>query len=92
MFYFIQTNTEILKYVFLCFCEVVRFFTLSVFMKIRKEQTTQWSKEKVQKDKQRSTKHTHKTKDRITRTPLKPGVNSGAPEGYTVPALLVAPN
>jgi hypothetical protein len=25
----------------------------------------------VQKDKQRSTKHTHKTKDRVTRTPLK---------------------
>jgi len=25
---------------------------------------------KVQKDKQRSTKHTHKTKDRVTRTPL----------------------
>jgi hypothetical protein len=24
---------------------------------------------------------THKTKDRVTRTPLKPGVNSGAPEG-----------
>jgi hypothetical protein len=35
------------------------------------EQTTQWSKEKVQKDKQRSTKHTYKTKDRVTRTPLK---------------------
>jgi hypothetical protein len=34
------------------------------------EQTTQWSKEKVQKDKQRSTKHTHKTKGRVTRTPL----------------------
>jgi hypothetical protein len=32
------------------------------------EQTTQWPKEKVQKDEQRSTKHTHKTKDRITRT------------------------
>jgi hypothetical protein len=30
-------------------------------------QTTQWTKEKVQKDKQRSTKHTHKTKDRVTR-------------------------
>jgi hypothetical protein len=29
---------------------------------IEEEQTTQWSKEKVQKDKQRSTKHTHKTK------------------------------
>jgi hypothetical protein len=31
------------------------------------------AKEKVQKDKQRSTKHTHKTKDRVTRTPLKTG-------------------
>jgi ABC-type nickel/cobalt efflux system permease component RcnA len=29
--------------------------------------------EKVQKDKQRSTKHTHKTKDRVTGTPLKIG-------------------
>ena len=38
------------------------------------EQTTQWPKEKVQKDKQRSTKHTYKTKDRVTRTPLKPEV------------------
>jgi len=34
--------------------------------------TTQWPKEKVQKVKQRSTKHTYKTKDRVTRTPLKP--------------------
>jgi len=38
---------------------------------IKEEQTTQWSKEKVQKDKQRSTKLTHKTKDWVTRTPLK---------------------
>jgi hypothetical protein len=32
------------------------------------------AKERVQKDKQRSTKHIHvyKTKDRVTRTPLKP--------------------
>ena len=37
-------------------------------------------------DKQRSTKHTYTTKDRVTRTPLKHGVNSGAPEGYAVPA------
>ena len=28
---------------------------------IEEEQTTQWSKEKVQKDKQRSTNHTYKT-------------------------------
>jgi hypothetical protein len=27
---------------------------------IEEDQTTQWPKEKVQKDKQRSTKHTHK--------------------------------
>ena len=37
------------------------------------EQTTQWPKEKVQKDKQRSTKHTYRTKDRVTRAPLKTG-------------------
>ena len=29
-------------------------------------QKTQWTKEKGQKDKQRSTKYTHKTKDRLT--------------------------
>jgi hypothetical protein len=40
---------------------------------IEEEQTTQWPKEKVQKDKQRSTKHTYKTKDLVTRTPLKTG-------------------
>ena len=41
---------------------------------IEDEQTTQWPKEKGQKDKQQSTKHTYKTKDRVfyvTRTPLK---------------------
>jgi hypothetical protein len=31
------------------------------------------AKRKVQKDKQQSTKHTYKTKDRVTRTPLRPG-------------------
>jgi hypothetical protein len=40
-------------------------------------------------DKQKSKKHTHKTKDRVTRTPLKTG--AGALEGYAVPASLVAP-
>ena len=33
---------------------------------IEEEQTTQWAKEKIQKDKQRSTKHTYKTKGRVT--------------------------
>ena len=37
---------------------------------------------KGQNYKQRSTKHTHnKTKYRVTLTPLKPAVNSGASEG-----------
>jgi hypothetical protein len=40
---------------------------------VEEEQTTQRLSEKVQKDEQRSTKHTHKTKDRVTRTPLKTG-------------------
>ena len=33
---------------------------------IEEGQTTQWPKEKGQKDKQRSTKHRHKTKDQVT--------------------------
>ena len=40
---------------------------------IEVKQTTQWQKGKVQKDKQRSTKHTEKSKDRVTRTQLKTG-------------------
>ena len=40
---------------------------------IEEEQANQWPKDKEKKDKQRSTKHTHKTKDRVTRTPLKKG-------------------
>jgi len=33
----------------------------------------------------------YKNEDRVTRTPLKQGLNSGASEGLTVPAPLVAP-
>ena len=42
-----------------------------------KDKKTQWPKEKGQKDKQRSTKHTHKTEDRVTRTLLKTGSKLG---------------
>jgi hypothetical protein len=42
-------------------------------IRIRISKTPQWPKEKEQKDKQRSTKHTYKTKDRVTRPPLKTG-------------------
>jgi hypothetical protein len=34
------------------------------------EETKQWPNENGQKDKQRSTKHTYKAKDLVTRTPL----------------------
>ena len=40
---------------------------------IEEEKTTQWPKKKVQKVKQRSTKHTSKTKDLVTRTSPKSG-------------------
>jgi hypothetical protein len=36
----------------------------------RRRKDTRWPKEKVKKDKQRSTKHPYKTKDRVTRAPL----------------------
>ena len=39
-------------------------------IKIRKSKDRQHNDQK-KKDKQRSTKHTHKTKDHVTRTPLK---------------------
>jgi hypothetical protein len=53
----------------------------TIFTTYIEEQTTQWPNKNNQKDKQRSTKHTHKTKDRLTRTPLKQGENADAPEG-----------
>ena len=39
---------------------------------IEEKHTVKWPEGKVQKDKQRSTTHTHKTKDRVTRTQLRP--------------------
>ena len=48
---------------------------------IEEEQTTQWPNEKAQKDKQQSTKHAYKTKDRVTRTPLITAGELGSPEG-----------
>ena len=45
----------------------------AIRIRISKKNTIQWPKEKVPKNKQRSTKHTHKTKDRVTRIPLKTG-------------------
>ena len=56
-------------------------------------QTTQWPKEKGQKDNQRSTKHTYKTKDRVIQTPLKTGgelrCSGRVSSSYTRPVNLV---
>jgi hypothetical protein len=49
---------------------------------IEEEQKTQWPKEKVQKDKQRSTRHTYKTKERVTRTP---GLSSDIKRSNVIP-------
>ena len=40
---------------------------------IEEENTTKWPKEKVQRTNNDLKKHTNRTKDRITRTPLKTG-------------------
>ena len=55
---------------------------------IEEEQTTQWSKEKGQKDK-RSTKHIYKTKDRVRRAQLKTGGELMCSGRVVVPAPLV---
>jgi len=47
-------------------------------------QTTQWPKEKGQTTICKTYSDTHKTKDRVIRIRLKPGVNSGAPERWEV--------
>ena len=60
-------------------------------MRIHKSKNNRQNNGQKKRDKQRSTKHTHKTKDRVTRTPLKTGVNSCAPEVEAVPAPLVVP-
>ena len=60
---------------------------------LRKNRQHNGQKKKVQKDKQRSTKHTHNTKDRETRTPLKTGVNSQKMEGCeTLEQVLIKNN
>ena len=40
-------------------------------IRIRKSKIDRQRNGQKKKDKQRSTKHTHRTKDRVTRTPLK---------------------
>jgi hypothetical protein len=45
----------------------------AIRLRISKNRPHNGQRKKIQKDKQRFTKHTYKTKDRVTRTPLKTG-------------------
>ena len=49
-------------------------------IRISKKNRQHRPNEKVLKDNQRSIKHTYKTKNRVTRTPLNRGVNPCAPD------------
>ena len=60
-------------------------------IRIRKSKKDRQHNDQKKKDKQRSTKHTYETKDRVTRTQIKTGMSSGAPKGLAVPAPLVTP-
>jgi len=55
-----------IKYIYTGLRRVWRYQRGNQNTYIEEEQTAQWPKEKVQTDKQRSTKHTHKTKDLVT--------------------------
>ena len=58
-------------------------------IRISKKNWQQNAQRKKYKDKQRSMKHTHKSKDGVTRTSLSRGwTNPRAPEWYAVPAPL----
>ena len=57
-------------------------------MNRRKTDNTMDKEQKANNDLQNIT---HKTKDRATRIPLKPGLWSGVPEGWAVPAPYLKP-
>ena len=64
-----STQFSLIKYVY----SLIISIHWCCFSYIEEELTTQWPKEKIQKDKQRSTEHTHKIRNGVTRTPLKTG-------------------
>jgi hypothetical protein len=51
------------------------------FGKSMKDRQNNLQKKKAKRTNNDLQNITHKTKDRVTRTPLKTGINSGAPEG-----------
>jgi hypothetical protein len=78
-----KVSTKMSKILFLSMCDAKVSLTstslsmvlLSIRNYISKTNRQHNGPKKVQKDKQRSTKHTYKSKDRVARTPLKLGMN-----------------
>ena len=60
---------------------VRRYQRLIRFGKSKKDRQNNLQKKKAKRTNNDLQNITHKTKDRVTRTPLKTGINSGAPEG-----------
>ena len=80
-----SNGRNLVGYVHICLRRVWRYQRGNQNPYIEEEQTTQWPKEKVQKEKQRSSKHTHKTKDRVTWTQLKTGCELGCSRRVSSP-------
>jgi hypothetical protein len=79
---FVELFTLVSQPASLVFIQTIRYTVLSLqIFKEEFENTTGVIRiGKSKKNKQRSTKHAHKTKDGVKRTRLKPGVNSSASE------------
>ena len=79
--FYIQRHCIYMYILFILYCQTGRK-SLKIQKGNRNPKSKKNRKHNVQKkkDKRRSTKHTHKTNDRITWTPLKQGVNSCALE------------
>jgi hypothetical protein len=58
---------------FYIFCMQEEFEDTKGVIRIHKSKNDRQHNDQKKKDKQRSTKHTHKTKERVTQTPLKTG-------------------
>jgi len=94
MFLDLQFFFNVLYILFVFFSRTKEDFEdTKVVIRIRKSQNRNHNDKKVQKDhkKKRSTKHTHETKDRVTRIPLKTEGELRCSGRVSVPAPLVAP-
>ena len=73
------------KYIFALIFIDEEFEDIKGVLRIHKSMTDRQCNGKKKRDKRTNNDQqniTHKTKDRVTRTPLKPGVKSGAPDMF----------